>query len=823
MPETKRQQSLQRYNILGTLPESTFDEITQLAAEVCDVPMALIGFVDNERIWFKSHVGTDIIEAPREQTICGHMIEERKVMVLQDASLDPRFKDLPSVKSGLKVRFYAGAPLITPDGVVIGSLCVFSPQTKTLTETQIKSLERLARMAMYFLEARITDIDEKQKAQADLEKQKDFLNAVLENLFDGVIACDANGKVSLSNGASRRFHGLEQAYDEDVPPEKWASYFQLFHADGETLMKMEEIPLYRALHDQLIRDEEMVVRSVSGKKTKLKMNGQAIFGKGGTKLGAVITLHDITEQRNAVSREQATNMTLKKLIDLVPVGIALFDENKKITTWNKANEQITGWTEQELLGRSVYETIEASEADTESISNQVNKRLEKYAGELEYVTKSGKTVDLHLSIVPLFDGDGKRTGSMSVSVNISDIRERERRLVEANRALKEASAAKSDFLTNMSHEIRTPLNGVIAMSELMAMTDLTEEQKEMLLTVQHSASHLLMIVDDILDFSKVEAGKMRVENVKFDLQDIVEQSIRSVMPFADSKNLKVTTMLPVDLRSSFNGDPGRICQVLLNLVGNAIKFTEKGEISIALSAGKNINGKAVVRFEVADTGIGIPANQLDKLFKAFSQADGSMTRKYGGTGLGLSIAHGLIDLMGGKIGVDSVEGQGSKFWFTVPLEMIGEEKKQVTATPSTATDVPSISGMHILVAEDNAVNQTIARAMLTKLGATCEVVENGRLAVEALANNKYDLVLMDCQMPEMDGYEATRTIRSNGRPEIHTIPIVALTAHAMAGDREKCLDAGMDDYLTKPIHMKNLAQAISDIYTQRSALRAKCS
>jgi PAS domain S-box-containing protein len=805
------------------MPEETFDEITQLAAEVCDVPMALIGFINGDRLWFKSHVGTDTLEIDRQQTICGHMIEQRKVMIIPDATKDDRFKDMPTVKNG-RVRFYAGAPLITPEGVVVGSLCVLSPQTKTLSETQIKSLERLARMVVRFLEARITDIDEKKQAQDDLQKQKDFLNAVLENLYDGVIACDADGKVSLSNGSSRRFHGLEKAYDEDVPPEKWASYFQLFHADGETLMKMEEIPLYRALQGGIISDEEMVVRSVSGKKTKLQMNGQSIFGKDGTKLGAVITLRDITEHREAVSREQATSMTLKKLIDMVPVGIAILDEDKKITTWNKANEQITGWTEAELLGKSIYKTVEDSDPDTRTMSDQVNKRLEKYSGEMEYVTKSGQVVDLHISIVPLFDGEGKRNGSLSVGVNISDLRERERRLMEANRALKEASAAKSDFLTNMSHEIRTPLNGVIAMSELMGMTEMTGEQLEMLQTVQSSASHLLSIVDDILDFAKVESGNLRVEHVKFDLQDIVEQSIRSVMPFAEAKSLKVTTSLPAHLRNSFNGDPGRICQVLLNLIGNAIKFTEKGEVSVALSASKVINGKSVVRFEVSDTGIGIPTNQLDKLFKAFSQADGSMTRKYGGTGLGLSIAHGLIDLMDGEIGVDSIEGQGSKFWFTVPLEMIGVEKKQViAATTQTIADIPSISGMHILVAEDNAVNQTIAKAMLTKLGATCEVVENGKLALEALESGKYDLILMDCQMPEMDGYEATRTIRLNESADIQTIPIVALTAHAMAGDREKCLDAGMDDYLTKPIHMKNLAQAISDIYTQRSVLRAKCS
>ncbi|WP_413560582.1 ATP-binding protein [Bdellovibrio sp. HCB209] len=802
--DTLRSKTLERYHILGTKPEEAYDELTRLAADVCEVPIALISFVDQDCMWFKSHVGTEINQIDRSNSFCNMIIHDTLPVIVPDARLDDRFKDLAIVRGDPNIRFYAGVPLVTPDGVVIGSLCVLAHDVKYIAPAQLRSLERIAKIIMQFLESRVIDIDERHAAEKDLEKQKEFLNAVLENLSDGVIACDSEGQVHLSNQASRRFHGLDGG--APMPQEDWPNYYQLYHADGERLMELKDVPLYRAFHGEMIRDQEMVVKAVTGKKVKLSTNGRAFFDKDGKKIGAVVTLRDITEVYEAKSREHATNMTLKKLIDLVPVGISILDENKLVTTWNKASEHITEWSEQDVLGKSIYTALAGNDGNTDRIANQVNEKSEHFSGEMEYTTKSGKKVDVQIAVVPLFDGEGRQTGSMGVSVNISDIRERERRLMEANRALKEASRAKSDFLANMSHEIRTPLNGVMAMSELVSGTILTDDQKAMIDTVQSSAGHLLTIVNDILDFSNVEAGKIELANTKFDMKDLVQQTLYSLEPLIHAKNLRFNVSLPEKMGAEVKGDASRIRQVILNLLGNAVKFTQKGEISAVLSIMGTHNGKQTVRFEVTDTGCGIPSAKIESLFEAFSQADASVTRKHGGTGLGLSISQRLIMLMNGQIGVESVEGQGSKFWFTIPLDVI--EREEVKPKSSMSNE---LKGVHILIAEDNQVNQVIIQAMVTKLGATCEIVENGRLAIEALHAKKYDLVLMDCQMPEMDGYEATRTIRARAS-DFQKIPIIAVTAHAMSGDREKCLEAGMDEYLTKPLSIKSLSNTLNYVF-----------
>jgi PAS domain S-box-containing protein len=799
MENTQLKQALEKYQILGTLQEDAFDEITRLAAEVCEVPIAMISFIDNDSLWFKSHVGIEIERLDRNHSISELMIRDNKFVVIPDATLDPRFQNVAVVAGWPKIRFYAGAPLVTPEGVVIGCLCALSTEPHNISKAQEKSLQRMTKVVMHFLETRIQDIDEKKAAQRDLEKQKEFLNAVLENLSDGVIACDGEGNVHLSNKASRRFHGLEG--NKAVPQEEWAKYYQLYHADGKTIMKMEEIPLFRAFHGEIIKDYEMVVRSVDGSSRHLLTNGSAFFDKSGNKIGAVVTLGDMTEMRNALLREHTTNVTLKTLIDMVPVAITILDEQKKVTTWNKASEEITEWKEQEVLGKSMYEAMVGNDANTQRIGDHLTKKGEKFTGELEYRTKYGNKVDLQISVVPLVDGNGNPAGSMGVSVNISDIRERERRLTEANRALQEASRAKSIFLANMSHEIRTPLNGVIAMSELLSMSSLDDDQRDMMRTIQSSANNLLTILSDILDFSKVEAGKLEIEHVKFDLKDLVVQAVRSVEPVAMAKNLRLNVMVPGNLDQTFKGDPGRIRQVLLNLISNSIKFTEQGEITTYLS----------VRLDVTDTGIGIPRAQIGKLFNAFSQADASTTRRFGGTGLGLSISSRLVELMKGEIGVESKEGLGSRFWFTIPLETTEAKDSQTKTLFGESVHLQQMVGTHVLVAEDNPVNQQIAVAMLKKLGITCDVVENGKLALEALKTKQFDLVLMDCMMPEMDGYETTRAIRAVPNTGFQNIPIVAVTANALTGDREKCIASGMDDYLTKPVHIQNLAKVLSDI------------
>ena len=375
-------------------------------------------------------------------------------------------------------------------------------------------------------------------------------------------------------------------------------------------------------------------------------------------------------------------------------------------------------------------------------------------------------------------------------------------LRQARDAAENAAAAKMRFLANMSHEIRTPLNGILGLAEVLNQLTLTEEQRAVLDDIGRSGEHLLSIVNDILDMAKVASGKLSLERAFFDFSRLIRDIRSPAAALAEARQLRFLLQVPADLPLQVQGDPLRIRQVVSNLLGNAVKFTPSGEIRLAV----RVPRPGWIRFEISDTGIGLSPDQQGSLFQEFHQVDSSPTRKFGGSGLGLAISHRLAELMGGRLWVESRLGEGSTFFFELPL---AAAETTVHATGTEASPVAALPpGLRVLVAEDNAVNQKVMLIMLTQAGARVEIAENGRIAVERHQASPYDMILMDCQMPELDGYEATARIRSlPGSASL--VPIIGVTANAFAEDRECCLRAGMNAYAAKPLSRAALMAAMS--------------
>lgn len=508
-------------------------------------------------------------------------------------------------------------------------------------------------------------------------------------------------------------------------------------------------------------------------------------------------------------------------IESSPVGVVISDANQPdypILFVNHAFSTMTGYTATDVLNRN-WDFLYGTHTDKAAIADIASAITSKQATHITLLNyRKDRTpfwCDLHVS--PIFDATGSLTHFIALLTDVTAMHDTQQALSIAKEQAERTSSIKNNFMAMMSHEIRTPINGILGTLTLLNDMPLAGETKQLASTAYESAGALLTIVNDMLDFSKIEAGKLTLETTDFNLHSLLHSCLTLMQSIADRKKLTLTLDYDPTLPSMVAGDPTRIKQVLLNLISNALKFTEQGGVTIKVSnllANASAAGiESIVRFEVIDTGIGMSPDGLTRIFTEFNQLDPSIARRYGGTGLGLAICRRLITMMHGEIEVESRVGEGSKFWFVLPLQTTLTH--QGSAAP-VMTVPAATSSSQILVVEDNSTNQLVLTKMLERAGHRCDVAENGEIAVSRVQSQNYDLVFMDVSMPIMDGLAATRAIRALGG-NYTTLPIIAMTAQSMQGDRERCLGAGMNDYLSKPVNRDLLLQMLEHWLVQNGS------
>ena len=648
------------------------------------------------------------------------------------------------------------------------------------------------------------DITDRIVAEHQTHESLGLLRAVIEGTTDAIYVKNREGRYLLINTAGARFLGKSAA--------------EIVGQTDEQLLQGGDAKSVRAFDELIIQTGETSVyegcMTIDGVTRTFFSTKGPLRNAQGRITGVVGVARDISDRKQAEREIRFNEQRYRSLVEATTSIVWDTPASGEFEVEQPRWSAFTGQTFEELRGWGWLNAVHPDDqAETARVWSAAVATRTRYEVEHRLLFRDGGYRDMIVRAVPILGEDGSIVQWIGIHTDITARKEAEIELLRAKEAAETATRAKSEFLANMSHEIRTPMNGVIGMTGMLLETALTPAQQELARTIQSSGESLLTIINDILDFSKIEAGKLEFETLDIDLPHLLQGTVTLMQPNADTKALHLHTSIEADVPSRLRGDGGRLRQVLLNLLSNAIKFTAKGEVRLDVGLHSQTPQGATLRFRVADSGIGISEEAQARLFQAFSQADGSTTRKYGGTGLGLAICKQLVGKMRGNIGVESSPGEGSTFWFTAELE-----KQRVLPTIHTASGdsgKPGGSGsanpepstrLRILVAEDNVVNQRVLLHQLGKLGHTADAVADGLEVLEALSRIPYDIILMDCHMPELDGYAATQRIRSAGG---HQPYIIAITANAMQGDREVCLHAGMDSYVTKPVRIGELEAVLN--------------
>ncbi|MFZ5554391.1 MAG: PAS domain S-box protein [Bacteroidota bacterium] len=558
-------------------------------------------------------------------------------------------------------------------------------------------------------------------------------------------------------------------------------------------------------------------------KEEMKISNQTyLFTFVPVKEGRYVNLYgsDIT----AVKLAEAEIKRLLFVLSQTDNAVIIADADGKIEWVNEGFERMTGYTLKDVKGTHGEKLRKGKQTgiNPENLYYQkMVSRKKSVSYESKNYRKNGSEYWSFTTITPVLDKHGKIEGIVAIDADISLKKRAEHQMVLAMQMSEESSRAKQSFLANMSHEIRTPMNVIMGIIQLLRDTPLNDTQKEYLNSMDFASENLLSIVNDVLDISKVESGKMTLEKLEFDLRNLINELINSVGYRAKEKLLPIYVNIESTVPAFLVGDPIRLNQILLNLFSNSIKFTQMGEIRLNISLEKKENNIAYIKFVISDTGIGIPVEKQKAIFEEFVQAHSGNKRKFGGTGLGLSIVKKLVEIHHGEINLVSTPGKGSIFTVLIPYEIVDKEKLKTVVKENIGRDAAVLKGKNVLLVEDNKLNQIVAEKFLSSMGMSVVLAGNGKEAVESLRDHHFDAILMDIQMPEMDGYEATHFIRKSMKfPKKNTL-IIAMTAHALVGEEKKCIDAGMDDYITKPLRREALEQVLTNLLKKHETRNPK--
>lgn len=899
--EDKRLTALRSYPVLETSPHKELDAITRLASFVCKAPIALVTFIDADRQWVKSSVGIDIKQVPRVDSFCTHAITGAGILEVEDLCEHEIFSKNPFVVEEPHVRFYAGAPLIDPNGFRLGALCVMDTVPRKLDSEQLMSLRTLADSVV----SHLVRIQYKKELKASTVTNNDFLS-----LFNtsSVIHClmDKEFRIEMVNKAAATIWGYKPSqligdvfwtfFSEGITVSarqqiknglakqlktfeiktpvltsgggvKWLIWQLIFkdnkwYATGRdaTLQKKVETELdilsfaaKKSPSGIVMRDNEgriiwfnealqkllgyslddvkgqTVGTLVIGEETDMAVYSGAVeafkenrayeielkvYKKDGSPIWVSIANSPLFNEDGSVERHISMMVDISerkeaekelKLLSLVASsttsGVVINDNKGKVEWVNKAFETITGYSIADAKGRPLGDVLRGELTDVSIIqkSRELSRNKQSFEVDLLVYRKDGLPLWISVINSVILDGDGAVDKYIEVIIDITAKKKAEIELIAAKEEALQLSRAKDMFISVMSHEIRTPLNAVIGMSHLLLDDNTEEIHKENLGILKFSAENLMTLINNVLDFTKIETGNIELERTAVELQELV-QGITSSMQFnASEKKIYLKHSIDEAVPKTVIGDRTRLCQILLNLVGNSVKFTETGGVTIDLQVIGQTDSYVKIRFAVSDTGIGIANDKINTIFESFKQAESDTSRKYGGTGLGLAITKKLIELHDATIHVDSVLGKGSTFWFTIKFD------KEHASAVNDNNKVETGLQLNVLVVDDNQINRLLINKVLTKWGATIEFAENGQEAVEKVESNpNLDVVLMDIHMPVMGGLEATQIIRSKDEAYYQQLPIIALTASMLNSEINEINSSGMNDYILKPFDPKGL-------------------